>query len=331
MKNCIATFGYAMVFFMASVFTCYVRAQEKPFRIGIIGLDTSHSPSFAAQINDPSNAYGCRVIAAYVGGSPDIPSSVNRLDQYTKQVRDSLGVEIVSSIEELCKKIDGVLLESVDGRPHLEQVKPVLNAKKPVFIDKPMAGSLTEVIEIFRLAKEAGVPCWSSSSLRYSPGIASVRTDPEFGGVMGCDAWSPCPLEEHHPDLYWYGIHGVETLFTVMGPGCETVQRVQTNDFEHVAGVWKDGRIGTFRGIRGGKADYGCFVYGAKKIGPGGSYTGYGPLVEEIVKFFKTGNPPVSPEETIEIYAFMTAADESKKRGGAPVSIREVIERAGKR
>jgi len=331
MKNCIATFGYAMVFFMASVFTCYVRAQEKPFRIGIIGLDTSHSPSFAAQINDPSNAYGCRVIAAYVGGSPDIPSSVNRLDQYTKQVRDSLGVEIVSSIEELCKKIDGVLLESVDGRPHLEQVKPVLNAKKPVFIDKPMAGSLTEVIEIFRLAKEAGVPCWSSSSLRYSPGIASVRTDPEFGGVMGCDAWSPCPLEEHHPDLYWYGIHGVETLFTVMGPGCETVQRVQTNDFEHVAGVWKDGRIGTFRGIRGGKADYGCFVYGAKKIGPGGSYTGYGPLVEEIVKFFKTGKPPVSPEETIEIYAFMTAADESKKRGGAQVSIREVIERAGKR
>jgi hypothetical protein len=331
MKNCIATFGYAMVFFMASVFTCYVRAEEKPFRIGIIGLDTSHSPSFAAQINDPSNAYGCRVIAAYVGGSPDIPSSVNRLDQYTRQVRDSLGVEIVSSIEELCKKVDGVLLESVDGRPHLEQVKPVLNAKKPVFIDKPMAGSLTEVIEIFRLAKEAGVPCWSSSSLRYSPGIASVRTDPEFGGVMGCDAWSPCPLEEHHPDLYWYGIHGVETLFTVMGPGCETVQRVQTNDFEHVAGVWKDGRIGTFRGIRGGKADYGCFVYGAKKIGPGGSYTGYGPLVEEIVKFFKTGNPPISPEETIEIYAFMTAADESKKRGGAPVSIREVIERAGKR
>ena len=331
MKNCIATFGYAMVFFMASVFTCYVRAEEEPFRIGIIGLDTSHSPSFAAQINDPSNAYGCRVIAAYVGGSPDIPSSVNRLDQYTKQVRDSLGVEIVSSIEELCKKIDGVLLESVDGRPHLEQVKPVLNAKKPVFIDKPMAGSLTEVIEIFRLAKKAGVPCWSSSSLRYSPGIASVRTDPEFGGVMGCDAWSPCPLEEHHPDLYWYGIHGVETLFTVMGPGCETVQRVQTNDFEHVAGVWNDGRIGTFRGIRGGKADYGCFVYGAKKIGPGGSYTGYGPLVEEIVKFFKTGKPPVSPEETIEIYAFMTAADESKKRGGAQVSIREVIERAGKR
>lgn len=331
MKNCIATFGYAMIFFMASVFTCYVRAEEKPFRIGIIGLDTSHSPSFAAQINNPKNAYGCRVVAAYVGGSPDIPSSVNFLDQYTKQVRDSLGVEIVSSIEELCKKVDGVLLESVDGRPHLEQVKPVLNAKKPVFVDKPMAGSLTEVIEIFRLAKEAGVPCWSSSSLRYSPGIASVRTDPEFGGVMGCDAFSPCPLEEHHPDLYWYGIHGVETLFTVMGPGCETVQRAQTKDFEHVTGVWKDGRIGTFRGIRGGKADYGCFVFGAKKIGPGGSYTGFGPLVEEIVKFFKTGKPPVSPEETIEIYAFMTAADESKKRGGAPVSIREVIDRAGKR
>lgn len=331
MRNRILAFGYTMILSMVFVFICSIRAEEKPFRIGIIGLDTSHSPAFAAQINDPKNAYGCRVIAAYPGGSPDNPSSIGRLGEYTKQVRDSLGVEIVGSVEELCRKVDGVLLESVDGRPHLEQAKPVIRAKKPVFIDKPMAGSLAEVMEIFRLAREAGVPCWSSSSLRYSAGIASARTDPEFGGVMGCDTWSPCPLEEHHPDLYWYGIHGVETLFTVMGPGCETVQRVKTKDFELVAGVWKDGRIGTFRGIRAGKADYGCFVYGVKKIAPGGTYTGFGPLVEEIVRFFKTGKPPVPPEETIEIYAFMTAADESKKRGGAPVSIREVIEQARKR
>ena len=305
-------------------------AQEKVFRLGIIGLDTSHVVAFTQQINDPANKYGCRIVAAFPGGSPDIPESANRMDGYVKQLRDDLKIEMVNSVEELCGKVDGVLLESVDGRPHLAQIKPVFAAGKPVFIDKPMAGSLKDVVEIFRLAKEAHVPCWSSSSLRFCPGIAGARMNPQFGAILGCDAFSPCALEPHHPDLFWYGIHGVETLFTIMGQGCETVRRVQTKDFEHVVGVWKDGRIGTFRGLRAGNHDYGAYVYGAAGIAPSGGYTGFGPLVEEIVKFFGTGIAPVSPEETIEIYAFMAAADESKAKGGAPVSLKEVMEKARK-
>jgi len=148
--------------------------------------------------------------------------------------------------------------------------------------------------------------------------------------VLGCDAFSPCSLEEHHPDLYWYGVHGVEILFTIMGPGCETVRRTQTRDSEFVVGVWKDGRIGTYRGIRSGKADYGALVYGTKGIAPSGRYTGYGHLIDEIVKFFTTGKVPVPPEETIEIFAFMSAADESRARGGAAVSLASVIEKAKK-
>ncbi len=318
----------SLVLLLLGVFPLSAPAQGKVFRIGIIGLDTSHSPAFAKQINEKSAEYGCRVVAAFPGGSPDIPSSRDRVEGFTKQVRDDLGVEIVGSIEELLKKVDGVLLESVDGRPHLAQVKPVLAAKKPVFIDKPMAASLEDVIEIFRLARAAGVPCWSASSLRYSPGIAGMRNNPEIGDILGCDAFSPASLEEHHPDLYWYGVHGVETLYTIMGTGCDTVRRVQVKDFEHVVGTWGDGRIGTFRGLRAGKHDYGAFVYGSKGIAPSGGYGGYAPLVEEIVKFFKTGVVPVPEEETIEIFAFMTAADESKKLNGAPVSVREVIEKA---
>ena len=49
---------------------------------------------------------------------------------------------------------------------------------------------------------------------------------------------------------------------------------------------------------------------------PSGGYGGYEPLVVEIAKFFKTGKPPVSAEETLEIFAFMEAADESKRKGG---------------
>jgi len=298
------------------------------FKIGMIGLDTSHVIAFTKVLNDPAKDYGCKVVAGYPGGSPDIPSSADRVGNYTKQLREEFGLEIVDSIEELCRKVDGVLLESVDGRPHLEQVRPVIAAKKPVFIDKPVAGSLADAVEIFRLAKENGVPCWSSSSLRFSPGIIGMRNHKDVGKVLGCEAFSPCSIEEHHPDLYWYGVHGVEILFTIMGPGCVSVQRAQTPSQELVVGVWKDGRIGTYRGLKTGKKDYGAMVFGDKGIVRSGRYAGYGHLVEEIVAFFKTGRVPVPPAETIEIFAFMSAADESKAKGGAPVTLASVIEKA---
>jgi hypothetical protein len=305
-------------------------AEAKDLRLGMIGLDTSHVIAFTKLINDPAKNFGCKVVVGYSGGSPDIPSSANRVDKFTEQLSNEFGVEIVDSIEELCRKVDGVLLESVDGRPHLEQVRPVIAAKKPVFIDKPMAGNLADVIEIFRLARDNNVPCWSSSSLRFSPDIISMRNSNEVGMVLGCAAFSPCSLEEHHPDLYWYGVHGVEILFTIMGPGCESVRRILTKDNEFVVGIWRDGRIGTYRGIRKGKSDYGALVYGTKSIVQSGRYGGYEPLVVEIIKFFKTGEVPVSVEETTEIFAFMSAADESKSKGGDAVSIAEVIAKAKK-
>jgi predicted dehydrogenase len=304
------------------------QAEEQVFRIGMIGLDTSHVIDFTRHIHDPNNDYGCRVVVGYPGGSADIEASASRVDKYTEQLRDEFGVEIVDTIEELCETVDGVILMSIDGRVHLEQIKPVIAAAKPIYIDKPMAASLADVIEIFRLAREADVPCWSSSSLRYCPGIIGMRNNEDVGEVLGCDAFSPCSLEEHHPDLYWYGVHGVEILFTIMGPGCETVRRVQTEDGEFVVGIWEDGRTGMFRGLRAGPHEYGATVFGSKAIMPSGRFTGYGPLVEEIIKFFKSDKVPVPPEETVEIFAFMSAADESKRKGGAAVSIQSVIENA---
>jgi len=308
--------------------TLDVQARQKVFRIGMIGLDTSHVTAFTKLINNPAKNYGCKVVAGYSGGSPDIPSSANRVDKYTEELRDKHGVQIVDSIEELCGKVDGVLLESVDGRPHLKQARPVIAAKKPLFIDKPMAGNLAYVLEIFRLAEENNVPCWSSSSLRYSPGIVEMKKADSVGDILGCDAFSPCSLEKHHPDLYWYGVHGVEILFAVMGTGCQSVRRVQTPDYEFVVGLWEGGRIGTYRGLRKGRHDYGATVFGSKSIIQAGKYGGYEPLVVEIIKFFKTGKVPVPAEETIEIFAFMSAADESKAKGGAAVSIAETIEKA---
>ena len=305
-------------------------ADKKPLRAGMIGLDTSHAPAFAELLNGPKatgELAGIKVVAAFPGGSPDLPASADRVAGYTKQFKE-MGVEIVDSIDALLPKVDVVFLESVDGRPHLAQATAVLKAKKPVFIDKPVAGSLADAVAIFKLAEQLNVPCFSSSSLRFSKGILSMRDDPKVGKVLGCEARGPCTLEPHHPDLFWYGIHGVETLFTIMGTGCTAVSRVQTDGTEFVVGRWADGRVGTFRGLRDGAHGYGATVYGDKGIAPSGGYDGYQPLVVEIVKFFKTGKPPVSAAETLEIYAFMEAADESKRQGGAPVTIENVLAKA---
>lgn len=305
--------------------------KVKELRAGIIGLDTSHVTAFTKILNNAKNTgdlAGIRVVAAYPGGSPDIPDSRNRLEGFTKTLRDDYKVEIVDSIDALLSKVDVVLLESVDGRPHLEQAIPVLKAGKPVFIDKPIAGSLADAVRIFDLAMKTKTPVFSSSSLRFSPGIMGMRNDPKVGKVLGCVAYGPCTLEAHHPDLFWYGIHGVEALFTIMGTGCKSVVRTHTDGVDVVTGTWEDGRVGTFRGLRQGKSGYGAVVFGSQSIAPSGGYGGYEPLLVEICKFFRSGQPPVSAAETIEIFAFMEAADESKRQGGAPVTLESVLAKA---
>ncbi len=305
------------------LFTSGLAAEPgKPIRVGLIGLDTSHATEFTRLINDPKNTgdlADIKVVAGFPGGSPDLPDSWDRVKGYTEELRKK-GIEIVPSIDELLKKVDAVMLESIDGRPHLAQARPVIAAGKPIYIDKPMAGSLADVLVIFRLAKEAKVPCFSASSLRFSAGFQAARSG-KFGEVRKCTAWSPMHVEPHHPDLFWYAVHGAETLYTIMGPGCKTVTRPAP---EKVVGVWAGGREGTFVAKNG----YGAEVAGTQGSGSAGTYDGYKPLLVEVARFFKTGKPPVAEEETIEIFAFMEAADESKRQGGAPVSIESVMEKA---
>jgi predicted dehydrogenase len=299
-------------------------------RAGIIGLDTSHVTHFTKYFNDPKSAgytTGIRVVAGFPGGSADIPSSKNRVEGFTKDVR-GMGVEIVDSIPDLLKKVDVVLLESVDGRPHLDQIRPVFEAGKPVFVDKPLAGSLVDALVIAELGAKHNCPWFSSSSLRFGPTIQKIKTDPKVGAVLGCTAWSPCEIEPNHPDLYWYGIHGVEFLYTAMGVGCESVTRVHTKDTDIVIGIWKEGRVGTFRGTRTGAHDYGAIVFGAKSTAPAIKFEGYEALTEQIAIFFKTHKPPVDPAETIEMMTFMEAADESKRQNGASVKLETVLAKA---
>ncbi len=296
-----------------------------PLRIGIIGTDTSHVPAFTKIMNEPGT--GVKVVAAYKGGSPDIAASATRVDKFAADLVEKHQVVIVDTIAALLAKVDAVLLLSVDGRPHLAQVREVFAAKKRVYIDKPLAGNWKDGLEIVRLSKESGTPFFSASSVRFYETLVKTRTDPALGTVLGCDAFAPMSYEPTHPDLFWYGIHGVEALYSVLGTGCESVTRVRGSDADLTIGRWKDGRTGVYRGLLKGAKPYGVTVYGDKGVKSSLAVqgkNGYDTLAQEIIKFLKGGPPPVSPEEMIEVLAFMQAADLSKERGGVPVRLDEL-------
>lgn len=302
---------------LLAILSVLLLSSQAQVKVGIIGLDTSHAIAFTKELNgaDKKEQYkDFKIVAAYPYGSKTIKSSFDRIPGYIDQVKE-LGVEIVPSIEELLKKVDVVLLETNDGNLHLEQAYKVFKAGKPMFIDKPLAATLAQSIAIYQLAREYNVPIFSSSAVRFTPQNQELRSG-NLGKIMGADTYSPATREITHPDFGWYGIHGIEGLFTVLGTGCVAVNRMSAEGTDVVAGLWSDGRIGTFRGLRTGKSIFGGTVFTDKGAVPAGGFEGYGVLLDQIVEFFKTGEPPVTEKETLEIFTFMEASNESKREGG---------------
>ncbi|HOK80738.1 MAG TPA: Gfo/Idh/MocA family oxidoreductase [bacterium] len=298
-------------------------------KIGIIGFDTSHVPAFTKVINDTSDPFhvpGGKVIAGVPTFSKDFDLSYNRVENFKKELIEKYHVKIFESIEEMLEVVDAVLLESVDGRRHLREAEPVLKSGKPVFIDKPFTTSYSDAVKIVQLAEKYSCPLFSCSPLRFDANISAVRNDSELGRIFGCDSFSPESRVSAMPGFFWYGIHGIEVLFSVMKTGCKSVEVVNSESADIAVGLWEDGRIGVYRGIKQGESSYGMTVFGEKKI----RHTTYNPdipmyslLIKEIMKFFQTKIPPFPIQETIEIVAFMEASliSEKEKR---PVLLEEI-------
>lgn len=302
-------------------------ARADDLRVGIIGTDTSHVIAFAKLLNDahaPGHVAGARITAAFKAFSPDVEASRTRVDKFSQQLADEYGVRFYDSMEDVARQVDALLIMNVDGRPHLPEVRRLLPFHKPMFIDKPLAADLKDAIEIFRLTEHAGVPCFSASDERFTSEMTALKS-PKLGRQLGVFSYGPAELEPHHTDLYWYGIHAVEKMYTLMGTGCVSVVRTHAEDADIVTGVWSDGRVGTVRGNRNSKHDYGVIEFGTKAILTGSPEAGYGHLVSAIVTFFQTGKSPVPHQETIELLAFMTAADVSRAQGGVPVKLADVL------
>src|SRR5262249_28972794 len=148
-----------------------------------------------------------------------------RIPEYKKQM-EALGVPLVDKPEEMIGKVDGMLIESQEGGVHWERARPFLEAGLPCFVDKPFACSTADARKMAELAAKKKVPIFSSSSLRYATELVQFGSDAKLGKVLGVVAYGPAPLNDkdptRNPGLYHYGIHAVEMLYALMGPGCKT-------------------------------------------------------------------------------------------------------------
>ena len=293
------------------------------FHIGMIGLDTSHCPAFVKLLNDADNEFhvpGAKVARAFPGGSELFSSSMSRVEGFTNEVKE-LGVEICDSIEAAAEGMDAFMLESVDGRQHLEQFKILAEYGKPVFIDKPFACCFDDAKAIFELAKEKNIPVMTASAIRYGKGIDLLR---DGSKIESCEAFGPMALLDDYRDYFWYGIHSAETLYSFMGTGCKQVQATSTDKVDVIVGTWTDGRIGTLRGNRVGANSFGCMltVEGETKFAlVSGEVPYYALMLKKIVPFFQTGVSDIPIAESLEIMAFLEAASQSRAQSGKVIEI----------
>lgn len=295
--------------------------------IGLIGLDTSHVIAFTELLNDPKHPHhvpGGRIVAGFPGGSEDFESSWSRVEGYTTDLRDRFGVKIMDSPEAVAEAVDLVFIESCDGRVHLEQFKQIVEFGKPTFIDKPLTVDAEEADEILRLAKKAGVPVMSASSLRYYDNLLAALD--EFGAddpIVGCDTFGPMAINLPQPGLFWYGIHTVDILVSVFGPGCRHVRDDSNDDFDVVTAVWEDGRMGTVRGSRTGNVQFGVTLHGKSSSRyvdlSAVERPGYATMLEKILQSLPNGKSDVPDAEMLDVVRLIAAANESRDNSGRAV------------
>ncbi|MDF2814290.1 MAG: oxidoreductase [Paenibacillus sp.] len=296
--------------------------MSAPLKIGIIGLDTSHVTAFTQLLNDSSHAYhvpGGKVVAAFPGGSPDFELSISRVQGFTDTLRDTYGLQIVDSVEALAELSDAILLESVDGRVHLEQFSKIAPLGKPVYIDKPLAVTSKDAGQIAALAKQYNIPVMSTSALRYAEGFVEALKDTDNGAIIGVDTFGPMAIQPTQPGFYWYGIHSVEMLYAAFGTGCESVTVTTNDDHDIIVGRWSDGRVGTVRGNRKGNNKFGATIHREKTSQFVDIYSNpkpyYASLLEQIMPMFQGNAPAIDFTETLEVIRFIEAANESRENG----------------
>jgi virulence factor len=287
-------------------------------KLGVLDFDTSHVVEFTKRLNhkditEEQWVDGAEVVIGCPGESKLSPE---RIPGFQKTM-EKLGVPLVDKPEDMIGKVDGMLIESVEGGVHFERAKPFLEAGLSCFVDKPFTCGFEDAQKIVELAQKKKSLVFSASSLRYAPDVVKFANDDKRGKVEGVIAYGPCSLHERNPGLYHYGVHAVEILYAIMGPGCQRVSCTHEKDVDVVVGQWKDGRVCEVRGVRP-HGDYGFVAFtdkGVKHVAIDTKLI-YKELLKKVVEFFEKRKAPVDIAETVETMGFIEAAYKSGNNHG---------------
>jgi predicted dehydrogenase len=222
-------------------------ANGNAIRVGLVGLDTSHASTFTSILNNPDDPFhipGARVVAAYPGGSPDMPISISRVAGFASELRDTYGVRIMDAPEDVVEVCDLVFILASDGRVHPALFRTAAGHRKPVFVDKPFAVSASDARDMITLAAESGTRVFASSAFRYADGLVTVLNSIQAAGerVKTCRVRYWLQIQATQGRYFWYGVHASEMLLAVMGKGVREVEVSSSGDQDTI-NVWhEDGR-----------------------------------------------------------------------------------------
>ena len=291
--------------------------MARDLRIGIIGLDTSHTIEFTRRLQAPDCPPEQRIEGATVTRCMRFETPFQDragLDGRQQQL-EGWGVEVTEDFDTAVADADALLIEINDPSLHLEYVRRCAGLGVPLFLDKPLAQDLAAGLEIARIAAEQDLQLCSTSSLRFASGLQDAcaavpapRHVTTFGPINRAAAGS---------SIVWYGVHAVEMLVRAIGRGAATASTHRWGEDAVVVVEYPDGRTGVVELCVGG--GYGGVLRSGPDVAPytvemTGIYTA---LLSELMPFLAGAAPPVPLEDAVEVVAILDAAERSSRAGGA--------------
>ncbi len=288
----------------------------KKIKVAIVGLDSSHSIQFANRAQAPEcepdqKVEGIEIISCMRFETPF--QDKKGLDERTAQL-EGWGVKVYEDFDKTVEGAEALLLEVNDSSLHVEYFEKAAKLGLPVFLDKPLADTMENGLEIARIAKEYNVRMFSASSLRFIENM--VDTVDKVENIQCTSVFGPLGIAAAGESVVWYGVHAFELLQRAMGRGAKEVTAV--NDEKGVVAVihYEDGRRGVVELAKG------AFVYGGsvrsnddKAVFICDMNYAYKGLLERIVAFFNGAPAPVEFEDTLEIMNLLDTTVRAMKSG----------------